>query len=332
MFISKRKNGYYYLHYNNSAGKRISISTKQKIKSEALRFLTTFKMDEPKRNLEKTNFDSVKWQYLKHSESIHSFKTTLAYRQILKQFSDYFSNPNLQSLTQYMIEIYLQEKLNVSTYTAQKHLAYLRSFFNNAVDKGLIKDNPCRKIKNFKLPQKLPVYFSDNEFKKLLEAVDSEDLKDLIIFAVNTGLRQMELLTLCWNQINFKDKIIILNNQTHITKSKKVRSIPLNNTTFNILLNRSKRAESCLIFTYKGLPIKQDFITHKFKKYVRKAKLDDRLHFHSLRHSFASKLTRKGVGIYQVSKLLGHADIKTTMIYAHLRVKDLRESVELLDH
>ena len=52
---------------------------------------------------------------------------------------------------------------------------------------------------------------------------------------------------------------------------------------------------------------------------------------HCLRHTFASWLVQKGVSIYEVSKLLGHADIKTTQIYAHLRNEDLRNAVEKLD-
>jgi len=50
-----------------------------------------------------------------------------------------------------------------------------------------------------------------------------------------------------------------------------------------------------------------------------------------LRHTFASWLVQKGVSIYEVSKLLGHADIKTTQIYAHLRSDDLRNAVKVLD-
>lgn len=64
------------------------------------------------------------------------------------------------------------------------------------------------------------------------------------------------------------------------------------------------------------------------KKYVRGAKLNDRLNFHALRHTFATWLVQKGVSIYIVSKLLGHADVKTTQIYAHLQTNDLREVVD----
>lgn len=77
--------------------------------------------------------------------------------------------------------------------------------------------------------------------------------------------------------------------------------------------------------------IKQGWIVHNFKKYVLKANINPKLHFHSLRHTFASWLVQKGISIYGVCKLLGHADIKTTEIYAHLRNDDLRNAVERLD-
>ena len=142
-------------------------------------------------------------------------------------------------------------------------------------------------------------------------------------------MRQMELITLRWNQVNLKSKIVILDNQTHITKGKKVRMIPLNSKAVGALTNRNKKSE--LVFTYKGKPMGQDFITHKFSEYVVKSGLNTKLNFHSLRHSFASWLVQAGVSIYEVSKLLGHSDIKTTQIYAHLRSDDLRRSVALLD-
>ncbi len=57
------------------------------------------------------------------------------------------------------------------------------------------------------------------------------------------------------------------------------------------------------------------------KKSVRAAELNDKIHFHSLRHSFASNLVQKGVSLYVVKELLGHEDIKTTQIYSHFSKK-----------
>jgi site-specific recombinase XerD len=68
-----------------------------------------------------------------------------------------------------------------------------------------------------------------------------------------------------------------------------------------------------------------------FKRYVLRADLNPKLKFHSLRHTFASWLVQKGVSIYEVSKLLGHSDIRVTQIYAHLTLDNLRSAVELLN-
>ena len=72
-------------------------------------------------------------------------------------------------------------------------------------------------------------------------------------------------------------------------------------------------------------------MTHKFKSYVKKAEINPKLNFHSLRHTFASWLVQKGATIYDVSKLLGHSTIKSTEVYAHLRVDELRGAVERLN-
>ena len=141
----------------------------------------------------------------------------------------------------------------------------------------------------------------------------------------------MELLTLQWDQINFRDKLLTLDNRNHLTKSKKIRTIPLNIASMQIIVERESKKTSKNVFTYLDNAITQDQISKVFKKYVLKAKINPQLNFHSLRHTFASWLVQKGVSIYHVSKLLGHSDIKTTEIYSHLRAEDLRSAVEMLN-
>jgi len=63
---------------------------------------------------------------------------------------------------------------------------------------------------------------------------------------------------------------------------------------------------------------------------LRKAKLNDDIHFHTLRHSFASILVHRGVSLYVVKELLGHEDIKTTQVYSHLTQVTLTKEVSLL--
>lgn len=222
-------------------------------------------------------------------------------------------------------------KYSVSPYTAQKYLAHIRKAFNEAITDGYLDSNPCLRISNFRIPEKQPLFFSENEFKSLLGVIENEDIKDLIQFAVNTALRRSEITSLKWNQINFKDRLLILDNNSNITKSQKIGTIPLNLTALQILNKREIEKQIDFVFTYQSIPIKPDFVTKKFKKLIIKAGLNPKFKFHTLRHTAASWIVQRGGSILSVSKLLRHSELKITEIYAHLRPEDLINSVELLE-
>jgi len=141
----------------------------------------------------------------------------------------------------------------------------------------------------------------------------------------------MELLTLSWDQINFEQGIIILYNRTHLTKGKKIRTVPLNEKSIGILKSQKDlNFEHRLVFRFQGITNREKYIQNNFKNLVKNAHINKSYNFHSLRHTFVSWLVQAGVSIYEVSKLLGHSDIKTTQIYAHLTERNLRNAVELL--
>ncbi len=79
-----------------------------------------------------------------------------------------------------------------------------------------------------------------------------------------------------------------------------------------------------------GIKLNEDFVSKQFKLAVRETGLDDNIHFHTLRQSFASRLAQKGVSLFVIKELLGHEDIKTTQIYSHLQTQNLEEAVKLL--
>lgn len=336
MFLYKNKTGVYYIVYTNESGKRTTKSTKQTLKSEANKFLFSFQ-----RELEFKKSQVVKpiqikqfgFQYLRQRESHFTEKTIKVNKTTFKFLENYFGNIQISEITRNNLEEYFNNRIKKSSiFTARKDLINISAAFNYAVNSGYLVSNPCKGIKRYRLPEKQPLFYSKEDFKKLLDAIDNEDLRDLVLFAVNTGLRQMELITLEWRQINFKDNFLILDNNGHITKSKRIRTIPLNQTCIDILQKRYERSDFQYqnVFTIDNKPILQEKFSKQFKTYVIKAKINSKLNFHSLRHTHASWLVQSGVSIYVVSKLLGHADIKTTQIYAHLRSDDLRSAVNQL--
>jgi len=335
MFLSKHKNGFYYIYYSDINGNRNKKSTRKKLKHEANNFLVTFseKIESDKRNKTKSiHFKKFIFDFLKYSESIHSPNTTNTFKTTFNATLSYFGDITLMSITSTKIQEFLQYRIiNVSKYQARKDLINLSSAFNKAVTERYLVKNPCIGIKRIKIPEKQPKFFTEAELEKLLNVTENQDIKDLTIFAVNTGLRQMELLTLQWDQINFRDKLLTLDNRNHLTKSKKIRTIPLNISSMQIIDKREAQKTSEYVFTYLNAKITQDQISKVFKKYVLRAGINPKLNFHSLRHTFASWLVQRGVSIYQVSKLLGHASVTTTQIYAHVNADDLRASVELLE-
>ncbi len=334
MFLSKRSGGIYYVFYNNPQGKRTCISTRAKKKSDAMKFLTRFREEIKKR--ESTGIISIRLsefinKFRSHSAYAHSYSTSKDYISELNQFAKFTSNIHINEITQKNVNEYLRERGKISVYTSSKALRYLKSIFNWAIIEQYLTENPCKNIKPIKTPEKQPLFLSEKDFETLINSVKEKDLKDVIIFAANTGLRKMEILTLEWTQINLRDRYAILdNNNGHTTKSKRVRTVPLNQKAMEIVQDR-KKLNNNLVFTYNGESLNPYFACKKFKKYAIKAGLNPMLKFHSLRHTFASWLVQRGISLYQVSKLLGHSDIKTTETYSHLSPENFRSAVDSLN-
>lgn len=80
----------------------------------------------------------------------------------------------------------------------------------------------------------------------------------------------------------------------------------------------------------KGFPYRGEYVPRNFKKASREAKLNE-VHFHTLRHSFASSLAMKGVPIIVIKELLGHSSIVTTEIYSHSNLLSLQVAIKQLD-
>ena len=235
----------------------------------------------------------------------------------------------LPSLTmQHLDNFKIKRLIEVSAVTVNRELQALRASMNTAVSWKFIEINPFSKMKQLNIPEQQPKYFSKIDFQKLIFMINENWLKEIIVFAVLTGMRRGEILNLRWQDIDLQQKTIhIQSNPTFRTKQGKHRVIPMNEIVFNLLTGRKVNSSCEYTFHLDGRKINDDYVTKKLKRYIRDSHLDGRLHFHSLRHTFATWLVQGGVNIYEVQKLLGHSSVKVTEVYSHLAASELHGAV-----
>ena len=215
--------------------------------------------------------------------------------------------------------------------TINSMLELISSSFIYAIKKKYIKDNPTIDVKKLPVIQKdVPEYYSYDELEKIWEAVDEYWLP-IFKFLYFTGLRKGELINLTWDKVNLKGNtpmVRIASSDEFITKTRKTRTIFLNGEALSILNNQIGTHPKFVFVTPNGKKIHPDKPYKILKKTLKAIKLEGDVH--KFRHTFASHLAIKGAKLYDIMKLLGHSNIDTTMIYAHLSPEHQNSVVNLL--
>ena len=164
-------------------------------------------------------------------------------------------------------------------------------------------------------PKPLPIEVNLDEYLELLYVMPHMHHKIAVMLALESGLRISEIVNLKKEDFDFVNKQIRIN----MGKNSKDRivSLPLSWQTQHI---------NYIPLKCKQRALQKAFIAAAHLTGLKKKK--PKIHFHSLRHGFATESLRSGVDLYTISRLLGHEDISTTTIYAHLcpedAIKELR--------
>ena len=140
---------------------------------------------------------------------------------------------------------------------------------------------------------------------------------DAIRLLIYTGCRKGEVLSLKWEGVDFDCQCLRLSE----SKTGK-RTIPLNNSAIKVLRHVKKQEGNPYVFCGSKLGSRLDDIKQPWQKIRIKAGIPE-FRIHDLRHSFASFMIKNGLSLFEVSKLLGHKSINTTMRYAHLADQEL---------
>jgi integrase len=252
-------------------------------------------------------------------------------KSLVKQLVSYFGDYYLTEITPAMISDFKVKRRDdgVSPRTINYELITMSHAFNIAIREwGLVSDNPVKKVSKERVSNSIERWLTLEEEKKLLEA-SPKWLQDIIVFAIHTGMRQSEILDLKWSQVDMERRTVTISEQ----KNRCVDTLPLNETSMNILKGRYKSDLQLDNYVFpntlsarKGnrLLLKAFYIALE-KSGVCKFR------FHDLRHTFATRLIRNGVDLYTVQKLGRWKTVSMVQRYAHHHPESLRAAIEMID-
>ncbi len=173
---------------------------------------------------------------------------------------------------------------------------------------------------------------------ELLLSHASGQLREMVLLALRTGMRQGEIRGLQWSSIDWQNRSVSVRHSQYdrkrmlvSPKNNRERHIPLDADVYEVLFRR-KRA-SGYVFTNPNRN-NEPFTSHRAEEdlgIICKEGQIRRITWHVLRHTFATQLTLRGVPVTVVKELLGHSSITTTMRYSHVAPCALRSAIEMLN-
>lgn len=205
-----------------------------------------------------------------------------------------------------------------SSATVNRYMAALSHVFTIAVKEwGWTEENPLRRVTKMKEPRGRVRFLSDTEREQLLiECKKRENpyLYVIVVLALSTGARRMEILSLRWQDVDLARGVITL----HETKNGERRRLPLAGHALELIKQHSKvrQINSDLVFPGKNLKTPIDIRT-PWENALKQAGIND-FRFHDLRHSAASYLAMNGASLAEIAEILGHKTLQMVKRYAHL--------------
>lgn len=275
----------------------------------------------------------------------------------------------LMELTTPLLQQFIADKLHhgrldgtggLSVKTVTEILLFLKQALRRATALGMMLFNPCDSVSSPK-EIKQEVAFLEVEEQEQLEAVIVPEYQEnsplFIAIALSSGLRIGEICALTQGDIDFTKKQIKVSKtlgrvrmihkdgsstyEIHIgcTKNKKQRLIPINQELFQLLHiymetmpQALKGANLPLFYKQNHQPMEPRTMRYHFHKYIANVGLQH-IHFHTLRHTFATRCLEVGIEMKIVSKILGHSSIKITMdLYTHVTQQKMHDSMAKLTH
>jgi site-specific recombinase XerD len=290
-----------------------------------------FEVDEAKGH----TFDEMMERFMKEHAPTKEPSMQKSYKVSLAHLGEFFSDMTLDKIDTDAVLRYVSYRRgqnNSKPGTRNRELAMLSKSFNLARLWKWVKENPCQLVKREKENNEIGRCLTEDEERMLMQACRNYlggQLAEMVTIALNTGMREGEILKLRWDQIDMKGNLINSINE----KSNRPKTVAMNDIVFNLLQEKSKiMSISGYVFTTSSdTPFHARNLLRAWYKAVKDAKIEGRLRFHDLRHTVGSRIIRLGRDIHAVAAVLDHSQLSTTRRYAKHNTESMRKVVNLLD-
>lgn len=273
-----------------------------------------------------------------HNVKKTSANTEMSYQRDLKKLVVFFASKNIydvRDISEGGLEAYIGMMTgdNFKPATISRSIASIKAWFHFMCREGLVDKDISVNLKAPKIEKKAPDILTLSEVNKLLDQPSGDSPKEIrdkamleLLYA--TGIRVSELISLKYTDINMQMNCITCGD------SHKMRIVPFGSTAHAALVRYLAEGREALtqgkdkewmFVNCSGEEMSRQGFWKLIKYYTKKAGINADITPHTLRHSFAAHLVENGADLKSVQEMLGHSDISTTQIYAHMNHNHLRD-------
>src|SRR5438034_4112571 len=265
----------------------------------------------PNRALGRMPFKDFAQTYLEREGPL--LKSIRTERNRVLAWAREFGNRPLGQITSTEIEAWRRERMSkCRPATINRDLSRLRHMLNTAVEWELLEECPMQGMKFLRENNARTRYLSLEESQRLIASCIAPHIRALVTVALHSGMRLGEILNLCWQDLDFASGFILVRD----SKNGESRHVAVDATLFALFRAYPHRPSTDLVFSSSSGGHIVDVRTG-FQNACKRAGLTD-LHFHDLRHTFASQFVMARGDLYILKEVLGHKSINMTQRYAHL--------------
>jgi site-specific recombinase XerD len=237
-----------------------------------------------------------------------------------------FGDTPLKEITRYAVQQFQNElaTAGLSPASQDHHIKLFRHALNMAVQWEMLEKNVLKGIRLLNEDNQLHDVADDEQLKRLVEILKTDANRPvchILMFLLSTGARLNEGLQARWDQVDLERGIWTIPAAN--AKSKRARSVPLNDSALYVLAEAGKMKQFDAIFANPETGKPYTTITRVWYR-LRKLAGITKMRIHACRHQFASLLVSSGRSLYDVQVLLGHADPRVSQRYAKLSMPALQ--------